>query len=564
MRRDRTVIGLIVAGLLLAGCGGAGVPLGSAGAPTPSRAATPDAATDPGAALGRRGFPDACPSVAQSFEDINAATYQVFGENVSRDAQGTATLTHLPLGTAWAVGDRVLATNAHVAASYSQAAANGVALSRAIAVQSGTGTVVRLTRAMLHPDWNQDPFSSPDVALLETEQTLPQPLTLAPRDSVLALGDEVQIVGFPFDVDQYLTVVPGETVPQATSLTGRISARRAFDRTQAVTADTLAIYQHQAPTSVGTSGSSMVHCGRVAAINNAGTNRLVLTPDSSGDGVTVDRQSAAANNFGIHVRYIHQLVEAFDRGAAGAFDLPVPVGAVATAAPPASQPPIAASQPPGPPPVAATQPGVAVTPGSGSPTVAGGFAVRIVNFGFEPPDVSGSVGGTVTWTNTGDVAHTVTAEEVAFDSGPIEPGQSITATFPTAGLFRYFCAIHPSMRGLLTVVADTPPVSQGSALVGRYTGSVADPTASHSFAFLVAENGTIQGTTIWPNTGEFQLAGTVNPDGTFQMTDDAPERRGFRRGIYQGAIAADGSISGVYFEQTREDEPRPFTGGRES
>lgn len=484
--------------------------------------------------MAKRGFPDQCPEVSNSFDTLNAASYQVFGERVDRDAQGQATLVHVPLGTAWAVGDRLLATNAHITEVFPQSASAGVQLTRAIAVQSGTGTVIRLARGFTHPDY--DPAAlTPDVGLFESEQALPTILPLAPADSVLGLGDEVQIVGFPGDVDMILTVVPGETVPQATSLTGRITARRAFDDTAAVTPDTLAIYQHQAPTSPGSSGSSMFHCGLVAGINNAGTVRLVLTPDSTGTSITVDRQPAASNNFGIHVRYIHEMVNRFAQGTLDGLELPV----------------VATSVPVGGVPVA-----------SGPPVGVSGARVDIVDFAFSPDVTSISPGGTVVWNNTGQGPHTVTADDGSFESGQIQSGGSAQATFATAGAFGYHCAIHPQMQGTITVQANGTPGAEPLPVAGQYMAAVTAPTARHSFTFTIGENGIIQGTSTWEQTGEFGLAGQVNPDGTFQMTDDAPERRGFRRGIYQGTVAPDGSIAGAYFEQTQEESQWPFVGGR--
>ncbi|MBA2556559.1 MAG: hypothetical protein H0V12_04315 [Chloroflexi bacterium] len=117
--------------------------------------------------------------------------------------------------------------------------------SRAIAVQSGTGTVIRLLRGLTHPDYTGSPLGLPDVGLFTLQQVLPAVLPLAPADSIMSLGDPIQIVGFPGDVDTFLTVVPGVTVAQATSLSGAVTARRSHDETEAVTPDSLDVYQHQ-------------------------------------------------------------------------------------------------------------------------------------------------------------------------------------------------------------------------------------------------------------------------------------------------------------------------------
>ena len=67
----------------------------------------------------------------------------------------------------------------------------------------------------------------------------------------------------------------------------------------------------------------MVHCGLVFAINNAGTVKMVITPQTDGEYAT-DRTAAAANNFGVHVRYIHEMVELFEANAIQGSVLPVP------------------------------------------------------------------------------------------------------------------------------------------------------------------------------------------------------------------------------------------------
>ncbi|MEK6677744.1 MAG: hypothetical protein AABZ47_19090, partial [Planctomycetota bacterium] len=68
----------------------------------------------------------------------------------------------------------------------------------------------------------------------------------------------------------------------------------------------------QLPTTPGTSGSPLVRCGQVVAVNNAGTVNLVVTLDENGN-VIADRQAAAANNFGIHVKHLSNLLEQIDR-----------------------------------------------------------------------------------------------------------------------------------------------------------------------------------------------------------------------------------------------------------
>lgn len=77
--------------------------------------------------------------------------------------------------------------------------------------------------------------------------------------------------------------------------------------------------------------------------------------------------------------------------------------------------------------------------------------VVIQNMAFNPASLTVAAGTTVIFSNQDGVAHTVTADNGAFDSGTIAPGQAIQLTFPSAATYAYHCSIHPSMRGTITV-----------------------------------------------------------------------------------------------------------------
>jgi plastocyanin len=78
--------------------------------------------------------------------------------------------------------------------------------------------------------------------------------------------------------------------------------------------------------------------------------------------------------------------------------------------------------------------------------------VEIADFAFAPETVEVQAGTEVTWSNADPTAHTVTARDGAFDSGPLDPEDHFATTFETPGTFQYFCQIHPTMRGLVRVV----------------------------------------------------------------------------------------------------------------
>jgi plastocyanin len=78
--------------------------------------------------------------------------------------------------------------------------------------------------------------------------------------------------------------------------------------------------------------------------------------------------------------------------------------------------------------------------------------VLIQNFSFKPAHITIKQGTRVTWINKDMTKHTATANNGAFDSGILRPGQSYSHTFKTAGRTnKYHCEIHHSMRGSVTV-----------------------------------------------------------------------------------------------------------------
>jgi plastocyanin len=80
-------------------------------------------------------------------------------------------------------------------------------------------------------------------------------------------------------------------------------------------------------------------------------------------------------------------------------------------------------------------------------------AVAIDNFSFKDPVITVGVGTRVTWTNRDDIPHTVTADGIppGFRSHPLDTGEQFAMQFDKAGSFRYFCSLHPKMRGTVIV-----------------------------------------------------------------------------------------------------------------
>jgi plastocyanin len=79
------------------------------------------------------------------------------------------------------------------------------------------------------------------------------------------------------------------------------------------------------------------------------------------------------------------------------------------------------------------------------------LSARVEDFTFQPARLEVPRGATVTWTNQGQVIHTVTANDGSFDSGEIDSGARGSITFSRPGTYQYHCTPHPFMKGVIVV-----------------------------------------------------------------------------------------------------------------
>jgi plastocyanin len=94
--------------------------------------------------------------------------------------------------------------------------------------------------------------------------------------------------------------------------------------------------------------------------------------------------------------------------------------------------------------------GIALLAAVGNANAAETINVTIKGLKFTPSAVTAHVGDTIVWTNEDAMPHTSTARDKTWDL-PIPPGKSASLIVATAGAFDYFCKIHPSVTGKLTV-----------------------------------------------------------------------------------------------------------------
>lgn len=80
-------------------------------------------------------------------------------------------------------------------------------------------------------------------------------------------------------------------------------------------------------------------------------------------------------------------------------------------------------------------------------------AVFIKNDAYSPQSLTIVAGQSVIFTNADDDAHTVTATDGGFDSKGLDTDDVWRHTFAKPGTYRYFCELHPFMKGTIVVKA---------------------------------------------------------------------------------------------------------------
>jgi plastocyanin len=173
-----------------------------------------------------------------------------------------------------------------------------------------------------------------------------------------------------------------------------------------------------------------------------------------------------------------------------------------------------------PPATGATTPTTAPPPTTTAPPAAAppSAEVAIAEFAFAQKQVVIAPGGEVTWRNADVAPHTATFDDVALDTGNIEPGGSAALTAPNeAGSYSYFCAIHSSMRGTLVVLAEgvadptatTVPAVAVSAPSNAGSAPGGEATTTSAAAAADGDGDGEQAATASPNSGSGGLKGWV-------------------------------------------------------
>lgn len=77
--------------------------------------------------------------------------------------------------------------------------------------------------------------------------------------------------------------------------------------------------------------------------------------------------------------------------------------------------------------------------------------ILIKDFSFHPPVLRVNAGTTVTIFNADSAGHSVSSEDVIFDTGILGANEQGTLTFDTPGTYSYHCRRHPAMMASIVV-----------------------------------------------------------------------------------------------------------------
>jgi plastocyanin len=136
-------------------------------------------------------------------------------------------------------------------------------------------------------------------------------------------------------------------------------------------------------------------------------------------------------------------------------------------------------------------------------------SVDVIDNDFDPNPLRVTPGTTVSWTITGALPHTVTAD--GFDSGIMSPGDVFEWTFEEVGTFDYVCALHPGMEGTVIVEAaadgvGTAGTGDEAAALGSSTAGSSSPGNSVAFGVFMAAGLAVAGVGMAVGVGRFTKA----------------------------------------------------------
>jgi predicted secreted protein with PEFG-CTERM motif len=173
-------------------------------------------------------------------------------------------------------------------------------------------------------------------------------------------------------------------------------------------------------------------------------------------------------------------------------------------------------------------------------------------------------GGTVTWENTDNAAHTATGgtptdgPSGAFDSSLMMVDGTFSFTFDSAGTYPYFCMVHPWMQG--TVIVEAAGAAEAAAAEAAAAEAAAMSTPSIDPADYISASGASV-TSITANSDDDTLVIEIDAtdDGVLSVGLDDTVIGAFDDGSYFVLI----DNEEVEFEQNGNKLTIPYEAGNE-
>ena len=107
--------------------------------------------------------------------------------------------------------------------------------------------------------------------------------------------------------------------------------------------------------------------------------------------------------------------------------------------------------------------------------------IKITDFSFSDPDIEIVVNSTVIWINKDSSSHTATSFNSKFDSGYLSKNQQYTFKFISAGIYRYRCSLHETMRGTITVLSKQGTTSDPTPTPSSSNESENPPPTNYNY-----------------------------------------------------------------------------------
>ncbi len=182
---------------------------------------------------------------------------------------------------------------------------------------------------------------------------------------------------------------------------------------------------------------------------------------------------------------------------------------------------------------------------------------------FIPSTVTIEAGGTVTWENTDNAAHTATGgtptdgPSGAFDSSLMMVDGTFSFTFDSAGTYPYFCMVHPWMQG--TVIVEAAGAAEAEAAAAAAAAAAMAAPSIDAADYINTSGASVTNITANADDDSVIIAIDADDDGELSVTLHSKVITAFDDGTYFVLI----DNEEVEFEQSGNSLTIPYEAGNE-